>query len=90
MNEGYEYAAIRQRLLSTLRSKFDGREMVTQVEAAQIYGYKDAYKAEKAVLHNIPHYRMGGRTKRYALVDIASDIARRAEVPVAGGKGRGR
>lgn len=88
MNPNYEYAAIRQRMLSMLRSRFEGREMITQVEAAQVYGYADSYKAEKAVLCNLPAYRMKGRNKRYAITDIASDLASRAEIPTATGRRR--
>ena len=80
MARDYTYQETRQRLLQSLRSRFGDTEMIDQTQAAHLYGYKDVGKA-KAQLAQLPAYEFGRQKVRYALTDIASDLARRARYP---------
>lgn len=59
--------------------------MIDLTQAAHLYGYKDLNKAKRQ-LGDLPAYRFGKRKVRYALTDIASDLARRARPPQGGGR----
>lgn len=76
----YNYAAQRQRILQSLRSRFGDTEMIDLTQAAHLYGYKDIRKGKKQ-LQDIPAYEFGDRKVKYALTDIASDLAKRARLP---------
>ena len=78
------YQELRQKWVQTLRSRFDGREMLNMTEVAQVYGYRDANKAKAEVAH-LPAYHCGahGKRRKYAIGDIAGDLAQRAQIPGA-------
>ena len=76
------YKELKQEWTRVLLSRFDGHELLNLAEVARVYGYRDPQKV-CAEIASIPAYPVGEKkTKcKYAVKDIAADLARRARMP---------
>lgn len=76
------YQELKQEWLRRLLSRFKDHELLDLAEVAKVYGYEDPGKAKREV-SGLPTYPVGPqkRKPKYAVKDIAADLARRARIP---------